>query len=82
MFSTNISRIQNHFKTILRLKVNHNILFSVPGFPSPFGMGYLVNPYAAYAQQQAQLVSNKQQATKVTNLKQIRSDKKPPPPER
>jgi len=23
--------------------------FSVPGFPGPFGMGYLVNPYAAYA---------------------------------
>ena len=26
-------------------------LFSVPGFPGPFGMGYLVNPYAAYANQ-------------------------------
>ena len=28
---------------------NKSIVFSVPGFPGPFGMGYLVNPYAAYA---------------------------------
>jgi len=28
---------------------------SVPGFPNPFGMGYLVNPYAAYANGAAQL---------------------------
>lgn len=31
-------------------------MFSVPGFPHPFGMGYLVNPYAAYANG-SQLVS-------------------------
>jgi len=29
--------------------------FSVPGFPNPFGVGYFVNPYAAYANGAAQL---------------------------
>ena len=32
-------------------------LFSVPGVTNPFGMGYLFNPYAAYANGAAQLVS-------------------------
>ena len=31
------------------LHANNSYIFSVPGFPGPFGMGYLVNPYAAYA---------------------------------
>ena len=30
---------------------------SVPGVTNPFGMGYLFNPYAAYANGAAQLVS-------------------------
>ena len=32
-------------------------IFSVPGVTNPFGMGYLFNPYAAYANGAAQLVS-------------------------
>ncbi|XP_023349272.1 protein pangolin, isoforms A/H/I/S isoform X2 [Eurytemora carolleeae] len=40
-------------KSELRRELGHTL---VPGFPGPFGMGYLVNPYAAYANS-AQLAS-------------------------